>query len=235
MSLLGNGAVAIWHDIAPEGRGDFYAWHGKEHMLERVGIPGFLRGRRYVAIDADLEFFNLYEAVSPAVLTGPDYLGRLNTPTPWTRAAVVHFKKVSRSLCRVAASVGAGQGGLASTWRYDVPDEQSSRHVDDMLCRLLPSIIENGSIAGAHLLAADAQASAVHTAEQKARVERNLIPRWILIVEGWGDKDDFVKVCGEAFSSDVLMSAGASGPADVGLYQLQATITHADLDAKLVG
>ena len=25
MGLLGTGAVAIWHDIAPEGRDDFYA------------------------------------------------------------------------------------------------------------------------------------------------------------------------------------------------------------------
>ena len=52
MSLAGEGAVAIWHDIAPEGRGEFYAWHGHEHMPERAAIPGFLRGRRYVAIMA---------------------------------------------------------------------------------------------------------------------------------------------------------------------------------------
>ena len=58
-------------------------------MPERVAIPGFLRGRRYVALDADLEFFNLYEAASPKVLAGPDYLERLNNPTPWTRASVM--------------------------------------------------------------------------------------------------------------------------------------------------
>ena len=40
MSMLGDGAVAIWHDIAPEGRDAFYAWHGQEHMPERVGDPG---------------------------------------------------------------------------------------------------------------------------------------------------------------------------------------------------
>jgi len=50
MSLAGKGAVSIWHDIAPQGRSEFYAWHGTEHMPERAGIPNFLRGRRYVAI-----------------------------------------------------------------------------------------------------------------------------------------------------------------------------------------
>ena len=44
-----SGAVAIWHDITPEGRANFYAWHGSEHMPERLGIPGFVRGRRFVA------------------------------------------------------------------------------------------------------------------------------------------------------------------------------------------
>jgi len=70
MSLAGKGAVAIWHDIAPEGRAEFYRWHGLEHMPERAGIPGFLRGRRYVAIDEAPEYFNLYETESPFTVTG---------------------------------------------------------------------------------------------------------------------------------------------------------------------
>jgi len=70
MSLAGQGAVAIWHDIAPEGRSDFYAWHGREHMPERVGIPGFLRGRRYIALDGAPEFFNLYETAARETVAG---------------------------------------------------------------------------------------------------------------------------------------------------------------------
>jgi hypothetical protein len=110
MSLAGKGAVAIWHDIAPEGRNAFYAWHGHEHMPERAGIPGFLRGRRYVGVQGTPEFFNLYETVSRFTVTGADYLGRLNAPTPWTVATIRHFRNVARSLCEVAASFGDGQG-----------------------------------------------------------------------------------------------------------------------------
>ena len=55
MSLLGQAVVAIWNDVAPEGREQFYEWHNHEHMPERVGIPGFLRGRRYHAADAFAE------------------------------------------------------------------------------------------------------------------------------------------------------------------------------------
>ena len=45
MALSGEGAICIWNDITDEGRDEFYAWHLAEHMPERVGIPGFLRGR----------------------------------------------------------------------------------------------------------------------------------------------------------------------------------------------
>src|SRR5437868_3747095 len=140
MSLLGESAVAIWHDIAPEGRDEFYAWHGEEHMPERLGIPGFLRGRRYVAIHGDLEFFNLYETRDMGVTAGPEYLARLNNPTPWTLAAVKHFQKVSRSLCRVAASAGHGQGGLIATWRYDVADHKADVHRQAVIEQLIPAL-----------------------------------------------------------------------------------------------
>ncbi|MBU6191482.1 MAG: hypothetical protein KGR68_19345, partial [Betaproteobacteria bacterium] len=86
-----SGAVAIWHDIVPEGLAEFYAWHGQEHMPERVGIPGFRSGRRFIAHAADLQFFNLYETQSPEVVRGPDYKARLDSPTPRTLSAVRHF------------------------------------------------------------------------------------------------------------------------------------------------
>lgn len=235
MSLIGAGAITIWHDIAPEAREEFYAWHGQEHVPERVGIPGFLRGRRYVARRADLEYFNLYEARTPEIVAGPDYQARLNNPTPWTSTVVKRFSRVARSLCRVAATFGAGQGGLISTWRYDVPDGKSAQHIETMSDRILPEIAASGIVAGAHLLVADTTASAVDTAERKARSEPNRIPRWVLMVEGWGDEGPFSELCQTALSDDVLMAAGASGPADTGLYQLQLTITAADLAAGTAG
>jgi len=39
MSLLGSGVIAIWNDITDEGRANFYEWHDREHIPERVGRP----------------------------------------------------------------------------------------------------------------------------------------------------------------------------------------------------
>ncbi len=212
MALAGEGTVAIWHDIAPEGRAAFYAWHGEEHMPERVGIPGFLRGRRYVAMAADLEFFNLYEAQSPEVLKGSDYQGRLNAPTPWTCETVRHFRRVSRSICRVAATFGRGHGGLAATWRYDVDDAQAGAHLARMCGEILPAAARRADVAGVHLMVADADASALKTEEQKVRAEANVIPRWVLMLESWGDASSFPALCDAVLPDELLRGAGARAP-----------------------
>jgi len=217
MSLAGKGAVAIWHDIAPEGRNDFYAWHGREHMPERTGIPGFLRGRRYVSVAGAPEYFNLYETVSRFTVTGADYLGRLNAPTVWTVSTVRHFRNVSRSLCEVVASFGEGQGGLVATLRYDVADERAAAHRQRLACEALPQLAQSRGVAGCHLLVADAEASAVETAEKKVRAERNLVPRWIVLVESWDDVEAFQAACGDLLAD----FTDALAPPALGIYRLQ--------------
>ncbi len=229
MSLAGEGAVAIWHDIAPEGREEFYSWHGREHMPERVSIPGFLRGRRYVGKDAELEFFNLYEADTAETLTGREYKARVDNPTPWTLSTVRHFRNVARSICRVAGSFGYGGGGLAATWRYDVGDDDTELHIAELTRIILPGIADRPSIAGAHLLVANEEASSVGNSESEARGEPNKVPRWIVIVEGWGDEADFAETCRTALSDEVLSAAGAQTPTKLDFYRLQATCSDPEL------
>ena len=218
MSLAGAGAVAIWHDIAPEGRDAFYAWHGTEHMPERASIPGFLRGRRYVAIAGAPEYFNLYETADTAVLSGRDYLDRLDHPTPWTVATVAHFRRVARSLCEVAHSTGAGEGGLIATFRYDVAGARASEH-RAVMAGALDALAAAPGIAGAHLLVADEAASAIETAEKRARGTATAIPRWIVLVEGWGDAPAFERHS-RAFRDGPPFRDALAAP-DLAVYRLQ--------------
>lgn len=222
MALAGAGAVAIWHDIVAGGRDDFYAWHGTEHMPERLAIPGFRRGRRYVSLDGGSpEFFNLYETASTAVLAGRDYLERLDHPTSWTRAAVAHFRNVARSLCEVATTRGRGGGGLVATLRYDVLPERAAAHrarVDAALARLAG----DPGIAGAHLLIADEAASGIATAERRARGGTTEVPRWIVLVEGWGDAASFERACAD-FAAGAAFGEAMSAPAR-SVYRLQLDV-----------
>ena len=128
-ALMGQGAVLIWNDIADEGRDQFYEWHDKEHVRERLGIPGFRRGRRFVKRSHSPEWFTMYEADDVSVVTSPDYLARLNAPTPATQRTLQYFRNTSRAVCRIVHSVGGSTGGHVLALRLNVPSEDG-----DALC-----------------------------------------------------------------------------------------------------
>jgi hypothetical protein len=220
MSLAGLGAVCIWHDLLPEARDDFHQWHNREHMPERVGIPGFRRGRRYVAIAGTPEYFNLYEADSAEVLGGQDYLNRLNAPTEWTRQVVPSFRNVSRSICRVVYTHGVGQGAFILTQRFDVGERDRPQVVKALRQRLLPPLCDNKGIAGVHLCLADESISKVETAEKKARADTTQVPTWIILIEGNSSAD--VRAAGAALGQELqpLLSAAAA-PILTSVYQLE--------------
>jgi hypothetical protein len=182
MSLQGTGVIAIWHDISPEGLEAFYEWHNREHIPERVGIEGFLRGRRYIATFGAPAFFTLYNTRDVGVLSGPAYHARLNDPTPWTLRTVGYFSNESRSLCEVRASRGVGAGGSLGTIRFDCDPDQDETLMRE-LAGLIPEISGQPAIAGIHICRADLDSSRRRSAEQKDRAD-NKVPRWIILVEG---------------------------------------------------
>jgi len=221
-ALAGQAVVAIWHDTVPEALPEYYEWHNREHMPERVGIPGFLRGRRYVALAGRPEIFTLYEAESMAVLTGPDYTARLDNPTPWSRRMVPHLTNNVRSLCRVVQSLGTGQGGLMMTWRYDVAADREEEH-QRFLADRLPGLAARSGIVGAHLCLADRAASAIQTGEKKLQAAKALAPNWVVLVEGASETTALDAACQDALPIEAMAAAGAIAPIERGLYRLQNT------------
>src|SRR4051812_12469479 len=112
--LRGSAALAIWNDIAVGAAAAFDDWHVNEHMPERLAVPGFLRGRRYV-VPGGGRYFTLYETRDKAVLASPEYHARLNEPTPWSARVVPLVTSRRRTALDIAASVGRGVGGALAT------------------------------------------------------------------------------------------------------------------------
>lgn len=114
--MSADGRLALWNNCAAGHEAFYEEWYQTEHLIERLAVPGFLRGRRYRAIQAGAEFFTYYEVTSPAVLTSPVYLERVNNPTPMTRKAMSGiFTNMSRTLCAVSRQHGRFRGGFAVT------------------------------------------------------------------------------------------------------------------------
>lgn len=226
MSLAGLGAVCIWHDLLPEAVDEFYQWHNREHMPERLAIAGFRRGRRFIAVAGAPTYFNLYEADNAEVLGGRDYLERLDSPTAWTRRVVASFRAVSRSICRVAYSEGVGEGGFMLTQRFDVDAAEAERTSDALRRDLLPPLAGRKGIAGVHLCLADEAISRIETAEKKARSEATAIPGWIVLIEGTSEID--VQGAGESLTAELRALPGMPAPAiDTSTYQLQHALSKA--------
>src|SRR5688572_3916623 len=121
MALRGRAFLAIWHDIAASGEAEYNVWHTRQHMAERVGVPGFLVARRYVDWGLlNQRYFTLYEAVKLETFSSDDYRARLNNPSHWSNRTHPDFLNLARSACVLMASVGRGVGGALATIRLDL-------------------------------------------------------------------------------------------------------------------
>lgn len=219
MSLFGTAVVAIWNDITPEGRETFIEWHNREHIAERIAIPGFLRGRRYGPEYGSPQYFTLYEAADGSVLTGIDYLARLNDPTPWTKLATAGFRNTVRGVCSVVASRGIGDGGLLMTMRFDcVPGEGAGLRA--FLDNRLGPIAALKGVSGVHLCVVDAAASGIETSERKDRQVD--VPRWIMMVEG--SSIAAVEEASATLADPDLAAHGGLLPCVRGLYRLEFSL-----------
>jgi len=189
---LPQGVLAIWHDLKPLSKSashdsceaDFQAWHSRQHMSERLSIPGFLRGCRYVAEESSPLVFNFYLTESPAVLTSSPYLDRLNNPTQWTSRIVPTLCNVNRAAGRVMASVGLGQGGAIATLRVSLLPEKRDDCITWFVESGLQQLLEKPGIVAAHLWQTDSAASQVETAESRARRSSTGSADWTLAIEG---------------------------------------------------
>ena len=117
--MTNDGILAIWHDVG-EAIGDEYEqWYFGEHLPERVGVPGFVAGRRYEAVTGAPRFLTYYEGTGPEVFVSKNYLDRLNDPTPLTARVLRHFRDTNRTICRRTWEAGAIRGAWGVAVRLD--------------------------------------------------------------------------------------------------------------------
>ena len=227
MTLLGKGALVIWHDIPGEHQADYKEWHAKEHVLERVGVPGFRRGHCGEAVWGAPGFLNWYEVEDLAVLTSRPYLERLNDPTPWTRKAMGYFRDNNRTLCRVVASAGAGVAGHLLTQQVVAAPGRDSE-LGAWLAEAVPRLVERAGIIGAHYFEGDAAASRLETEEKRLRESRDAVADRVLLVGGH-DAETLEALCGTVLSPTALATRGSAEVRQAAVYRMLHCVSEADL------
>lgn len=228
VALAGKGVLAIWNGIAAEAEADFVAWHMREHIPERVAVPGFMRGRRYVAEAGHPKYFNFYEVETPETLVSPGYVARLNSPSDWTKRVVRHFRDTSRTVCAVSASLGLGDGAWLATLRLSARGDAAA-----FAAAMNPVLVELAAapaVVGVHLLEGHGGGSNGQTAEKDLRSQPDQTAEWILLVEA-AERAELERALREQLPSQLLaaLTTGYDPARDYGIYRLQYGLAQAQL------
>ncbi len=227
MALLGRATMVAIYDLEAGWESRHDAWHSHEHMPERVGIPGFRRGRRYLADGGGARCFVLYEADSLDVLTSDAYLERLNHPTPWSSEIMPHFRNMVRTLCRVTVSRGRGVGGRMAV----VPLSPEPARAEELRGRIagdLATLVGQPGVLAAHVLEADGAASRIETREKELRGRSDSVADWLLVVEGYEPPGP---VLAEGpLGRDALLDDGAASVGEVASYSLAVLLDESRTD-----
>jgi hypothetical protein len=220
--MIGGAAVAIWCDIAMDVRSDFNHWHAHEHMPERLAIPGFLRGSRWVA-DHGEGYFILYEAQSEEAITGRAYLERLNNPTPWSRAMMPHHRNMVRGACRVESRHGAGLGQALLAVRFAAPGDAHER-LRPWLAEILAAMPARPGFVSTGLLRHIAQPKAPLTMEQQLR-GGDRTPDWVVLANGYSAEALAAAAARELGDAELVAHGAIAGSVVSGLYRLAYVLT----------
>jgi hypothetical protein len=178
--------MVLSFDVAPEVVAEHDDWHTHEHLPERLGIPGFLRGTRWVAVRGHPRYLVLYEVAKLATLASDAYLARLNHPTPWTAKLMPAYRGMRRGLCAVACSFGLGVGHLALVLRFQVEPQAVEAMRGWLVQEVLAALPARRGIGGAHLL--EAALAPAMTNEQRMRGADAGVD-WVLLITGYSEPD----------------------------------------------
>ena len=110
MPLAGKGMLLTSMNVDAADEAEFNRWYDREHLWERVAIPGFLEARRYVAHQGNPKYLSLYSTETFEVLDSAAYRTALANQTAWSKANIARFKDMIRGVARITISHGTGRG-----------------------------------------------------------------------------------------------------------------------------
>ncbi len=219
MPIAGKGMLLTSMNIDAADEADFNRWYDREHLEERVAIPGFIEARRYVAEQASPKYLCLYSTETIDVLSSEAYRARLDAPTDWSKTTMARFKNMIRSVARITISKGTGRGAILGIIRLRPKPGQDAALRAALQVELDPDDLD--SIISMHLLEGDAALSGP-SAELPA-TDRGA--DWFVLIDGT-----------ESHAIATLMTtrfAAIDGPLatqmSVGIYRLMWDLSRTDI------
>jgi hypothetical protein len=227
MPLLGQAAMLLLFDVVQDAIPEHDEWHTHEHLPERLSIPGFVRGTRWVALRGQPRYFVMYEVDQLATLTSIAYLERLNNPSPWTSKMMPNYRGMTRGFCAVAGSFGLGMGHAGLLIRFSPATETETALRGWLLQEILPRLPARRGIGSAHLF--EGALTPQMTSEQRIRGADAGVD-WALWATGYS-QDALASLMRADLGNAQLEKHGATGVLGA-MYRMEYSLIQREVDDR---
>ena len=184
MPLLGKGMLLTLTDVSARDERDYNEWYNREHIDDRVNLPGFHRGRRYAAVRATPKYLAVYECDTVAILGTQNYLRTLDNQTPWSQRVMARFTHFSRLTLRIQVDQTHGVGAALATVRF-VPDPRRRKALVEWLStEALPKLIARPGVLGAAAGENDLEMAHAPLQDKSMDHPRADESEWVVLIEG---------------------------------------------------
>ena len=219
MPLRGKGMLVVFNEVKPADERDFNEWYNREHIDERVNLPGFKRARRYVAVRATPKYLATYECDGVDDLATPGYLDLLANQTPWSQAVIARFTHFNRMTLRMQVDLAHGVGGALTVVRF-VPEPGRIRPLIEWLRDVaLPKAIARPGMVGAAAGENDLEIANAPVKAKSMDHPRADTVEWVILLEGT-DAAATSAAARTLFKPSALKPFGVTAPPVVGTYRL---------------
>lgn len=186
MALYGKGMLMTFTETPVGVEEDFNEWYNREHINERVWMPGFHRARRYVDADGDarIKYFATYETDKVEDLCDPAYMELLKDQSDWSKKVMATFSKFDRVTARITVDLSHGFAGACAYARFfPAPTVMDGlrAHLEN---ELLPSLVARPGMIGAILAENDLAVVNEGRKAQGMAIPENETPEWFVLLEG---------------------------------------------------
>ncbi|MBP0599219.1 hypothetical protein J8I26_13950 [Herbaspirillum sp. LeCh32-8] len=157
------GILFVWTDVDPAHEQDFNQWYDREHVQERVALPGFVSGVRYRSEHGPRRYLGLYRTTSLDAFKTPAYFQAFRHQTPWSVANLARMHNPMRRVCTISAETGAGRGAWLAVLRLG--NRQQAHQLDALSTTLGKRLLEVDGVLSSRLLTPDQELSSPLPAE----------------------------------------------------------------------
>ena len=171
----------MWTDVPTEIEADFNAWYNREHLPDRIlRMPGFLRGRRYVASAASSttagapKYLTYYDLQSTAAMMSDAHIALRKQRPERDRIFVPQFRNTIKGICDVVCRVGFGEGGQLVLLPVVAEAGREQDFVQGVCRELLPELAASPGITSALYASRNAETTQASSAKDDRAGDRYL-------------------------------------------------------------